>query len=176
MQLCTKSKILAPKSDWLVVVCSYFYRITNTLDTDRCNTPIFYCACNQWKKNLQKVENQPHEENLMWHEGKMSEKKLNCAALEANQKAYWMYMWFENLNVIEDTNQLNAETLMKFSARWKKSYAKRATKNICEKYTESERQISLGVALQRPARIGNLRWTWYDYSRSVSPGHPANAE
>lgn len=45
-----------------------------------------------------------------------------------------------------------------FGSMKKKSYAKRATKNMCEKYTESGRQISLGVALQRPAWIGNLRW------------------
>lgn len=47
----------------------------------------------------------------------MFEKKLNCAALDANQKAYWnVNVIWKSLNVIEDTNQLNAVTSMKFSA------------------------------------------------------------
>lgn len=65
VQLCTKSKILAPKSDWLVVVCSYFYRITNTLLTPIDVIRLYSIVlATKEKQNLQKVENQPHEEKI----------------------------------------------------------------------------------------------------------------
>lgn len=66
----------------------------------------------------------------------------------------------------------NAAASVKFPAPTP-FYAKKKMRNTNENSTKSEGQISLGVALQRPAWIGNLRRdTWLLARCPMGTQHP----